>query len=116
MRSGVGAAWPFTFLLFLLLELLPLVDFFVAEPFVVALWDEWVAVVPVVLLCADFFVCAVALWAFCAATADTVNGPAVSAAGIEVLRFFCQSSRRIAERMSPATCCPPEPHRGEIRS
>src|SRR5271169_2872870 len=119
MRSGVGAAWPFTFLLFLLLELfsvVALVDFFVVELFVAEFLDVWVALAPEVLLCEGFFVCVVVSWALCAETADTVNVPAASAARINMPRFFLQSSKGIAERMSPAICCPPEPRLGETQS
>ena len=91
MRSRVGAAWPFTFLLFFLLELLELVDR--VDLLAVELFEcvvpVCVVLVPEGLLWTGFF-----CWeeALCAPTAGTVSVPAVKAARSSPPRFLLQSS------------------------
>lgn len=85
MRSGVGAAWPLTFFVFLLLELLELVCFDFAD-------DELLECVA-----AAFFGGGVVV--LCAETAGTVIVPAVRAARSSPLSFLLLSNSRITERM-----------------
>ena len=103
MRSGEGAACPFTFLLPFRLELLPEVllpvlplDLLEVLPdlFELLCMSEWFGSLPF----ADFF-CAVV----CAASAGSKNIPAASTARIEPTTVVRWSEVRIAERR-PTLC------------
>jgi len=89
MRSGVGAACPFTFFVLFLLEPFELpvcVDFPPDDKLVVCVVLE-------LLLCTGFFDCVEDV--LCAATADTLNVPTVRAARSKPPRLRLRSNSLI---------------------